>query len=253
MKEFIAFLLLFFTVQVAFAQQTAKEAFSYLTWIDAEAESSESIGSLFGYDATVFTPVRKRIDKLPKSDVCYLTNNDMDYSLIGRYKNSGMTDFVNILYSPGPSADPTFRFTDKNNRLIWEFTADELCINANGVIYTAGITDKMFDERCKFELKNNAVTEVKQPYLYVGIKDKLRKPVKLYSHQTGGTIIATLPAGYEIEVMLSEDYDKTDEMIDLLKFYLARTAFGLVGWLRLSAEDMYHMDPVVVGLGYHGD
>jgi len=32
-----------------------------------------------------------------------------------------------------------------------------------------------------------------------------------------------------------------------------RTSFGLVGWLRLTSEDTYHLDPVIRGLGYLGD
>lgn len=31
------------------------------------------------------------------------------------------------------------------------------------------------------------------------------------------------------------------------------TRFGLVGWLRLTDDDTYHMSPIVPGLGYMGD
>jgi hypothetical protein len=62
-----------------------------------------------------------------------------------------------------------------------------------------------------------------------------------------------LPVGYEVEVLLSENYDKFAENIDYPINYLVRTSFGLVGWLRLTSEDTYHLDPVIRGLGYLGD
>ena len=88
------------------------------------------------------------------------------------------------------------------------------------------------------------------------MKGKLLKPVKLYSKKNNqGELIATLPAGYEIEVLLAEADAGKDEYGEakLPMNYLARTAFGLVGWLQLTDDDTYHMFPVVKGLGYYGD
>ncbi|NLO70747.1 MAG: hypothetical protein GX102_07405 [Porphyromonadaceae bacterium] len=253
MKKTIIFFILVFSMQFIVAQQKIEDAFSYLTWIDPEEGSEYSLKSLFGYEPSVFTRIQKRIEDLPKNDVCYAEENDMDFVLVGRYKNASMKQAVNILFSPGPSTDPTFYITDENNHLVWEFLTENVCINASGVIYTSGNLNKMFDERCKFQLKNTFVEEVKQPYLYVGIKDKLLKPVKLYSQKSGGEVVATLPAGYEIEVLLSEDYQKLGNEFEISRNYQVRTAFGLVGWLRLTDDDTYYMDPVVKGLGYYGD
>lgn len=253
MKKIFIFLILISTFGCLVAQQKIDKAFPYLTWVDPESGEKSSESVLFGYDASVFTPVHQRIENLPKSDPCYKSENNLDFYLVGRYKNESMTDAVNILYSPGPSWDPNFVITDKNNKVIWNFICENMCINIHGVIYTSGNVDKMFDERCKFQLQNNRVVEAKQPYLYVGIKDKLLKPVKLYSDKTGGEVIATLPVGYEVEVLLSENYDKFAENIDYPINYLVRTSFGLVGWLRLTSEDTYHLDPVIRGLGYLGD
>ena len=52
------------------------------------------------------------------------------------------------------------------------------------------------------------MTEVKQPFLYVGVLGKMLKPAKLYSAKTGGDVVASLPVGYEVEVLLAEDYQK---------------------------------------------
>ena len=165
-----------------------------------------------------------------------------------------MGEGVNILFTPGPSADPLFRISDANNKVLWEEIADEMCINANGVIYTAGNTDKMFNERRKYQLLANQVVETKQPFYYVGVKGKLLKSITLYSQKEGGTVVANLPVGYEIEVLLAEvDYTTGQYGEGFPMNYLARTAFGLVGWLRLTKDDIHNSNPVLRGLGIMGD
>ncbi len=238
------------TVLALWAQDTAEKAFTQLTWIDASPEGEYS-QARFGYDKSTFTVVRKRCEALPADHPCYDAENTMEYVLVGTYRNTSMTSAVYILYTPGMSADPEFRIVEESGRTLLEEQADELCIHASGVIYTAGHTNKMINERRKYTYAAGRITETPQPYLYAGIKGKLLKPVKLYSERTGGTVVASLPVGYEVEVLLSENMDPLAE--ELPKHYLVRTAFGLVGWLRLTDDDTYHLNPVVRGLGFLGD
>ena len=251
MKKIIVFFL-GVTISVS-AMGQAKEAFPQLKWINLGQDVTYPDGK-FGYDPAVFNYTGEELQKLPKTDVCYEAENSDEYTLLGRYKTAAMEESVNILFSPGPSVDPQFRISDANNKVLWEQVADEMCINANGVIYTAGNTDKMFNEQRKYQLYGNKVTETKQPFCYVGVKGELLKPVTLYSQKKGGTVIANLPVGYVIEVLLAEEDYPTGEYDDGLPMnFLARTAFGLVGWLRLTGDDLHHSDPVVRGLGYMGD
>lgn len=251
MKRILLLFLVIVAASTAFSQ--TKQAFPQLTWITAYTHNDYSEGN-FGYDPATFTYVGKLLQNLPKSDPCYDAGNDLDYALIGRFKTSAMKESINILFSPGPSVDPQFRITDARNRELFHDFAEELCINANSTIYTSGNTNKMFNERRKYQYANGKVTEVKQPFCYVGVKGKLLKPVTLYSQKTGGAIVANLPVGYEIEVLLAEeDYKKDADGYGEAKNYLARSAFGLVGWLRLKEEDMTMHDPVVRGLGFMGD
>lgn len=247
-------LLVFFLLPLYLVRAQTEKAFPQFTWIDANVGDKD--GSRFGYEKTSFTPVLKNCQDLPQSDPCYESDEYNDKVLLGRYKNASMTQHVNILYSPGPSVDPSFAITDKNNKMLWSEAAEEMCINSNGVIYTSGNINKMFNQRMKFQLANGKVTETKQPSYYVGVKGKLLKPVKLYSQKNNrGTLVATLPVGYEIEILLAEaDTPKDDYGYQSMPVnYLAGTAFGLVGWLRLSEEDMTMHSPVVKGLGFMGD
>lgn len=251
LKTLSLLFLLSLAAQIAMGQ--AKEAFSQLKWVNIGQDVTYPDGK-FGYDPAVFTFIGKELQKLPKTDICYEAENNEEYTLIGRYKTAAIKESVNVLFSPGPSVDPQFRISDANNKVLWEQVADEMCINANGVIYTAGNTDKMFNEQRKYQLSGNKVVEAKQPFCYVGVKGELLKPVTLFSQKKGGTVVANLPVGYEIEVLLAEeDYNKGEFGDGLPMNYLARSAFGLVGWLRLTSDDMHFSDPVVRGLGYIGD
>ncbi|HOG19833.1 MAG TPA: hypothetical protein PKW37_05275 [Salinivirgaceae bacterium] len=247
MKTTILLLFLTLSFQLLWAQ--AEKSFPYLTWNDANAVERD--GSRFGYEPASFTPIFKPCRALPKIDPCFEAYEYDDKILLGRYKNKTMTEHVNVLYSPGPSGDPVFFITDKNNNFIWRGAADEMCINSNGVIYTSGNSNRMFNQRIKFKFGNEKVTEIPQPFYYVDVKGKLLKPVKLYSEKRNqGELVATLPVGYEIEILLAEpEIDMGKPMMN----YLARTAFGLVGWLRLTQDDTYYMNPIVQGLGFLGD
>lgn len=233
--------------------QTEK-AFPYFVWSDASALSKD--GSRFGYETSSFTPVFIRCHSLPDTHPCYEEDNYDSKTFLGKYKNNLMSDFVYVLYDEGPSDDPAFAIVDKNNNLIWSELADEMCINSVGVIYVSGNLNKMFNQRMKFQFANGRVTEVKQPYYYVDVRGELLKPVRLYSEKENkGELIATLPVGYEIEVLLSEADTPVSEYgyEELKTNYLVRTTFGLVGWLKLGEDDTYFMNPIVKGLGYYGD
>ncbi len=94
----------------------------------------------------------------------------------------------------------------------------------------------MYNRKRKFQIQNETINEIKQPYNYVGLKGKTLKDIVLYSEKDGNEVAAKLQAGYEIEILLAESSTK-DYEIDHL--FLVKTDFGLVGWLRLADEDTY--------------
>ena len=244
----ILFLLLLLPLQMMVAQ--TEKAFPTTCGATPTRQTKTDRASI---RETSFTPVMKDCHALPKSDPCYEADNYNGKTLLGKYKNASMTDYVNILY-PRPSMtrcspSPTSTTTSSGRN------GEEMCINSSGVIYLSGNMDKMFNQRMKFQFANNKVTEVKQPYYFVDVKGNL-KPVKLYSRKDNrGELIATLPVGYEIEVLLADPDTPIDSdgYREQMTNYLARTAFGLVGWLKLGQDDTYFMDPVVKGLGFYGD
>lgn len=197
----------------------------------------------FGYAKGSFTYDGRKTTLLPSSSPFYQAQEDgQTVWYIGSFNS------LHLFFQVG-SDDPEFWFTDANGNGVWGCLADEFCINAQGVIYIAGHSDKMFNERHKYIVQGNRVREQPQPYLYVGIKGKLCREAKLYSAKTGGTVVATFPAGYEIEVLLCDASEEEGQQ----RSYLARSAFGLVGWLRLTDADLNFSNPPVKGLGFMGD
>lgn len=151
-----------------------------------------------------------------------------------------------IVFNPGPSEDPAFSIYDKKKNIIESFSANEFYITSANIIYTAGVSNQMYNKRRKFIWKGNKIEEEKQPYYYVGMKTKTTKNISLYKNKTGNEIIANLTPNYEIEVILAEAAPNSND-----QYYLVKTEFGLVGWLRLA--EPYTYDTGIEGLHFNGD
>ncbi len=146
-----------------------------------------------------------------------------------------------IDFDEGPSADPEFVFTRKGeSEPGGSATGLELWLPGTGAAYVSGHADTMFDTRRKLVAKGKQVVEVAQPYSFVGIEGKTKKDVVLYTKKDGKEILARLPKGNSISILLADG----DE------WYLAKTAFGLVGWLQVPITQEAE---VVEGLFFAGD
>ena len=82
-----------------------------------------------------------------------------------------------------PSDDPRFSFykkTKKDYELTFSVAGKIIYVQGNGFIYASGHTNNMSDLKRKFKFENDSLTEIKQPYYYVGLKTRTLKPIKLY-------------------------------------------------------------------------
>jgi hypothetical protein len=192
--------------------------------------------------------INKKCFDLNPKDPYFASKEDISMEsavVVAKFKNENFKDSLVVLYSAGASDDPSFSIMKSANQKVEEFYCTELYLNTNGVLYTAGHTNNMFNHRHKFLFQKDKIVEVSQPYYYVGLKGKTTKAITLYQEKTGNETVAQLPIAYEIEVLLAEKKN------DLERLFLVRTDFGLVGWLRLSEKDLY--DRVIEGLYFAGD
>lgn len=241
-RIFFSLVIIIFSTQI---NAQVKQSFPQYKWIDLSLDCGGS--SWFGYSPNTFIPIGIFCDKLPHGNPCYIAENPEQYYFIGCYKNSLMKEPYYIIFIPGINDDPSFLITNSKNEPIRIDFANEMCINDLGFIYLAGRSEKMYYQRIKLHLTENGVREIPQPYYYVGIKDKLLEAIVLYSEKEGGEIVAKLPKGYEVEVLLAEGSSYSKKEIS--KYYLVRTSFGLVGWLRLTNEQTCEK-PILEGFNY---
>jgi hypothetical protein len=171
-----------------------------------------------------------------------------EWTVVAKFKNEVLKDSLIIIYSEGMSADPGFVVTKKTGELISRFSCVEFYINGSGTIYTSGHVNNMYNRRRKFQIQNDTIIEIKQPYNFVGLKGKTLKAITLYNAKVGDEIVAQIPKEYDIEILLAE---ATTEDFDIDYNFLVKTDFGLVGWLRLTNDDLY--GTVLEELYYAGD
>jgi hypothetical protein len=204
----------------------------------------------FNFDKTNTRFLNRPCYSLPKNHPVYCDSSEAGetWYLVAKFKSHFFKDSLDIVYSAGPSADPGFSISDITGKILTSINCIDFYINELGTIYTSGHTNNMFNQRRKFEIKKDTIIEVKQPYYYVGLKSKTLTPITLYKEKTGKEIIAQLLKNYAIEVLLAEN---TSDNFYSHKYFLVKTEFGLIGWLRLTDYEGY--DPLIEGLFYAGD
>lgn len=204
----------------------------------------------FGYNPATTKIVNKPCYMLDKSNPFYCEKDTFnnDDIFVGTFRNKALNYDIGILFSTGFSADPCFYFYKNDGTLFWSINCLNLLINEQGTIYSSGHTNSMFNIRRKFQMQPDTIIEISQPYHYVGLKGRTLKPISLYQDKTSELIVAQLPKNYEIEILLAD----TQEYGQELRYdFLVKTKFGLVGWLRLTGEDIF--GTVLKGLYFAGD
>ena len=97
----------------------------------------------------------------------------------------------------------------------------------------------MFDQRKKFRLEKDKIIEVLQPYYYVGLESKVKKRINIYSTPQQDEVVASLPEGSPVTVLLNKGEQ-----------YLLKTSFGLVGWVLIPGGSQ---ETPIEGLYFAGD
>ncbi len=237
-------LFLFFLLPICSANAQKSESFPNLTKINFD-NSFKSL--VFGYDAKTVRLINQFCTSLPKNDFWYCSPDEgVQYTKLAKFANDKIKDSLDILFTNGASDDPEYVLANKSGKVVGSVNAIEFYINEQGVVYTSGHTNNMFNKRRKFQLTQDTLTEVKQAFYYVGLKSKTTAPITLYKSKTGNEVVANVPQDYQIEVLLCE---YSNEYLE--RFFLVRTEFGLVGWLRLKDNSEYNTG--IEGLTFAGD
>jgi hypothetical protein len=147
-----------------------------------------------------------------------------------------------VVYFEGASADPMFIMyrgdTVHDTEVFSEFGL-HLQISGDGSLYLSGHTNNMYNQRKKYTLKEGKFIEVIQPYYYVGVKTKLKDWLPIFSDLNQNVLVAKLPKGSSIEVLINSG-----------EYYLVKSDYGLLGWTKIEMGDR---DTNIEGIYYAGD
>jgi len=236
---------LFFTLSLTTFSQT-KSYFPYLTRVSIDT----TYNVFFSYDKRFTRFINKPCFLLDREDPLFCAKDSVlaEWMVIAKFKNETLRDSLTIVYSEGMSADPGYVVTSMTGEIISRFSCLEFYINGSGTIYTSGHVNNMYNRRRKFQIQNDTILEINQPYNYVGLKGKTLKAITLYKDRVGNEIVAQIPKDYEIEILLA---DATTKDFNIDNNFLVKTDFGLVGWLRLTNHDIF--GSVLKELYYAGD
>jgi hypothetical protein len=150
-----------------------------------------------------------------------------------------------LRYDDGPSCDPTFSlWPEGGDEPIGEFGGDHVVIPGNGFLYVIRRSNRSFEGREKWAIHKGALVEIAQSHYYVGVTTTTLKPVVLLQQpEAGSTVIARVPRGEKVLVVVQQTVDGRD-------WYQVRTGFGLLGWTEDSG---YGDDRQFEGIQYFGD
>lgn len=156
--------------------------------------------------------------------------------------DQGKSEEVFIDYDPGPNVDPEIAVTRVGSAEPAGYVSGlNFYIPGTGAIYASGHTNNNFDTRRKYVLQGDRLVEVKQPFYWVGLESKAKKDLVLYSAKDQKEVVAQLPKGSAVTVVLNEGED----------WYLLKTPFGLVGWLKIEVRSQEA--DTIEGLYFAGD
>lgn len=229
------------------SESSVREGFPYLSFL----ESSETyLRALVGYNRKTTTIINTKRSALPKSHPLYVADEfEADDVLLmdTTLGNDGKRYFV--LFSAGASADPEFYLIDPHEpEKYWaELPGNALVMPGNGTAYVAGRYNEMFTRRNKYLYLTSGMSEVKQPFAYVGLKSRTLSPVTIYTDPDEKREIAKLPLGTEVEVLLADERVERPQKICLL----LKTPFGLIGWAWVSYGQYTATE--IDGISFHGD
>ncbi|WP_411895223.1 hypothetical protein [Winogradskyella sp. A2] len=163
--------------------------------------------------------------------------------VIGRFKLENNA-FLNLYYSEGQSDDPQLIIEHKT-KIILNVIGDKFHFRGKS-LYVEGYSNNLFDKKRKFIFENGKFNEVKQPLYFVGIKGKLKRNIKIHETKDLTSIVATLPKNYPIEIVMAEFNEN-----DIAEYFLVKTKFGLLGWLKIEMDD--ENGGLMDGFYFHGD
>jgi len=236
--------LLYLTTWAALAAQPSLDA------ADGSFPALKRLSTELGF-TLYYNPKLSEVLGSPHPDSAAMEESGVEIERPLRTQLNGDHQWFTIDCDNGPSADLSctiFRETPQGLNKVATLGGERFIFPGNGVLYTDGKNDERFDVRRKYTWHDGKLTEVKQPFYYVGLDSRTLVDLDIYSSKDFRQPVAHLPKGTTVTVLLNEVVDKGNDEYDVGNC-LVKTPFGLVGWVRSTVDQ----PPVIDDLLYHGD
>ena len=206
-KLYTTILFLIFETNIYSQKRKIPEYFEYLSKLELNYsyESFETPTVYFNSEETII--INKKVDS---TSVFYeeYTDGILLHEFISTSITKSKKEKYTIFFDYGMSADPNFSIVKVKGdsiKHIGSFGGLTLYIPGNGNLYVEGHTNNYYNTRKKYQLKNDQLIEIKQPFYYVGITARTKGLMKLYSDEKLENSVAILPKGAEIEILLNDN------------------------------------------------
>lgn len=170
------------------------------------------------------------------------------------------SDSLSIFYSSGPSDDPTFIIKYKD--MVEYVGGEKLYISSSGFFYLVKRSNEYFKKNLKYQISDGKFKEIEQPFYLVDQECETSTSLYMYDSKcNGGNLVATLPKGTVVHILLMEKADKgcsgsvvpDNDIGDPVNNYLVSTPFGLVGWVASSGGYLTRPGKPLESLRFFGD
>ncbi len=201
------------------------------------------------FDKSLSQVINKRIGDLPKDHPLWTDEMGQNDILVleTKFDRSSAKSYY-LISSNGPSCDPAFYFYDEaEDQYIRGAVGSHIYIPGSGKIYSSGHYNAPFDIHRKYVFNGEKFTEVKPEFYSVGLKTKTTLPVTLFADRDMTKEIASLPKGYNVEVLLGKSVKTYGTEWD----FLIKTEFGILGWLRIQTYALAEIG--IAGIFWNGD
>lgn len=151
------------------------------------------------------------------------TDSETSYYKIFKFKNLENTY---LCFEWGPSG-ARYLWIEKNGKNLADLNGQKVIITSVGNIY---IDWNIYPSRTyvtvKYQVKDDTIVEVKQPFYSVGVKQPARAAFSILEEPVeGAPVVANIAVDTEVEVV-GIKYD------DGIKWALIKSKLGLLGWVK---------------------
>lgn len=199
-----------------------------------------------------------KLDEFARGDVYFHYTSDLTTILL---KDISRTDYIKELivaevrladastvkyqveYTSGPSEDPGFfiRTSENSKRIGSKFDGLNFAVFGDNSFYVWGHVNSYFNIRKKYTINDRWVSEVMQPFYYVGLDTIAKKELVLYSNNDGKKQIGNVGTGEKLQIVLNRG-----------EWYLIKTNLEMLGWWRPKDREFYKSKEIE-NLFYYGD